>query len=836
MRARTILLLLLLGRSALASHNLTPPTFGPTTYDYGPPLVATNGSSFLAVWLMNTARAAGSATGTHTYGSLAGPGGNLLTPTAFLIAPRRIPVGVFSTGRDYVALLRSDDYSNSKLQVAFISGNDHAVRLGPTVSFALNPRGAAFNGDRFFVIGTDGSNRPAAYVMGTDGRIIAGPILTDRASRVVADGSDFVTAAGDGDTLSVQRFTAGGAPRAASTVIAYVTGSPSSTLGVAITAKSGVVTVAWQRALDSFHSDLGVAVIRPDGSTSVQRQTIARAGSEVTLVATASGHLVIGTHYGGNSWSSFAVRVDSNGRMIDPPLSIETPSITPVFSAAAIGDVVFTSGLIPSATTLRVTAGGIEAGGPVDLSVVMKRQAAPRIASDGTEQFVSWSDEARGDDREAAIRLTATGLRIDPDQTDLGPSSAAYSGAVRQSHSIAFGRSVALVVWLDGGVAVARRFSREGLLDAQPIVLGPAGSISDQAIAWDGTRFMVVWYSKSKILSATVTEQGAASAARELLTVYYGDNQPRIVWDGARFILTWMLYQYYGSPYHGYYPSGVGIARLVERRERRRAVVASGGLLIDSVTYDSMASLSGTIPSWHLASSGHEVLLVGDRSLDLYSGGPHQVLSAVIHTGGPSLEIDPPATLFEWIGQTASDVVWDGTSYVVAWRYGSDATGWWLATARSFAGGPPANALAAQAAAADLLAPPAISPSGAGSVIAISEPPAIGDPARVRIYTAADLHPMMAPPATPAVEAIHVGTTMSITWEAPASDVTGFVVEALYPGASEYSSSVVPGGARSFVVSFLAQSVRVRAVNAGGFSAPSAPVTPIKLRHHEARH
>lgn len=339
---------------------------------------------------------------------------------------------------------------------------------------------------------------------------------------------------------------------------------------------------------------------------------------------------------------------------------------------------------------------------------------------------------------------------------------------------------------------------------------------------------MVVWHFNNAIVSATVTEQGAASTARELMKpVYWIDGEPRVIWDGARFVLTWMLAQYYGSPYHGYYPGGVGVAR-----------VAPDGSLLDSVTYDGVASLSGSIPSWHLASSGREVLLVADRALVPYSGGDtYKVLAAVIHTEGASVKIDPPTTFFEWTSQIASDVIWDGTSYVLAWRYGSDASGWWLALARSFAGGPPVNMVSVQAAATDILAPPAISTSGAGFLIAVSEPPATGDPARVRIYTSADLPLMIAPPPTPtSVKATHVATTTLVTWEAPISGATGFVVDALYPGSSTYSTFLAPGNARSLVVPFTATLVRVRAVNAAGLSAPSAPVAPVKPRHHAARH
>src|SRR5439155_16474900 len=83
-----------------AGHDVTPPTFGPTSYQVGVPIVATNGQTFLTLWTMNTITA-----GNHVYGSLADANGTLVTPISFLVAPNATILQLIPAGHDYLAVI-----------------------------------------------------------------------------------------------------------------------------------------------------------------------------------------------------------------------------------------------------------------------------------------------------------------------------------------------------------------------------------------------------------------------------------------------------------------------------------------------------------------------------------------------------------------------------------------------------------------------------------------------------------------------------------------------------------------------------------------------------------
>jgi hypothetical protein len=109
------------------------------------------------------------------------------------------------------------------------------------------------------------------------------------------------------------------------------------------------------------------------------------------------------------------------------------------------------------------------------------------------------------------------------------------------------------------------------------------------------------------------------------------------------------------------------------------------------------------------------------------------------------------------------------------------------------------------------------------ALVALHEIATPGDTARVVTVLEHELHPFIAPPATPAIQVRPIDRrTIEVTWDETGAVVEGYVIEVAYRHGGEFRRyGVVDADARSAEVRDVS-AVRVRAFNAGGLSAPSA--------------
>ncbi|HET7856698.1 MAG TPA: PASTA domain-containing protein [Gaiellaceae bacterium] len=246
-------------------------------------------------------------------------------------------------------------------------------------------------------------------------------------------------------------------------------------------------------------------------------------------------------------------------------------------------------------------------GGGTPIALGSGWQSSPRIASDGTNFLVVWTDARRGP------YWDVYGARVRPDGVVLDP----------------------------GGFPIA----------SSPSIEGPGD------VAWDGTHYLVVWQDQRPVpglhavYGARVAPTGAvldpggfpiSSAISISRRRQQGD--PHITWSGGNFFVVWRKELSDGS-------WGIYGAR-----------VASDGTVLDPAGIQiSGANTFTTSPG--VASDGTRDLVVWARSVpnDVYVEGARIAQGVVLDPGGfeiargDTYRVDPA-------------VAWDGENFVVAWE------------------------------------------------------------------------------------------------------------------------------------------------------------------------
>jgi hypothetical protein len=243
--------------------------------------------------------------------------------------------------------------------------------------------------------------------------------------------------------------------------------------------------------------------------------------------------------------------------------------------------------------------------------------------------------------------------------------------------------------------------------------------------------------------------------------------------------------------------------------------VSADGARLD----DAAVILSRNATRAHIASSGTEFVVTFDSGPDLFA--------VLLFTKG-GLRAEAPIRLFTWFGRLQSDIGWDGRSYVITWLYGVDSIAAWLATTHLTAGVVYASSFVDTARPKVGISPVIASNSIAQSLVLLPEVTSDSPTSRIRAYFDWEMAPLPPAPASPAnVVAIGTPNDLSVRWDYPFDDATGFVIERYAPytggfgvvktvGAAEHTARITGYGT--------SEAVRVRAFNAGGVSSESGSV------------
>jgi hypothetical protein len=302
------------------------------------------------------------------------------------------------------------------------------------------------------------------------------------------------------------------------------------------------------------------------------------------------------------------------------------------------------------------TAGTILDTSGIPISIAANDQAAPAVASNGTNSLVVWQDTRSGGSSDIY------GARVNSTGTVLNTSGILISTAAnaQQSPAVAYNGVDFLVVWQDYRSATSSdiygaRVSGTG------VVRNPSGipiSITSNvqaspAVAREGTNFLVVWrdsltantYSPSSIYGTRLNSTGTVlDASGILISSAYFTSAPAVAHDGTNFLVVWDDY------------------RSQDSMDIYGARVSSAGTVLGTSGTSISRSANGQVTP-AVAHDGTNFLVVWDDSRGAFSalyGTRVSETGTVLDTSGiliaPGSSTNQPA------------VAHDGTNFLVVWE------------------------------------------------------------------------------------------------------------------------------------------------------------------------
>ena len=240
----------------------------------------------------------------------------------------------------------------------------------------------------------------------------------------------------------------------------------------------------------------------------------------------------------------------------------------------------------------------------------------------------------------------------------------------------------------------------------------------------------------------------------------------------------------------------------------------------------------------HVASSGSESLLALDNTSETAD------TSAMIVTEEFGyLKLGPEVPLFHWFSNIGSDVAWNGSAYVIGWRYPqsrSDA-GWLGASQISRSGAPLASFFTPGGGPVDVDASPpvpSIAANDAGdAAFVIPEMASPSYVSRARLYLMSEMAPMPAPPPAPRnVISSYGGGTTLIEWQSDGTPA-GFLLESSPDFGKSWFPIAVTTDVRSGTIQQVpvGTQIRITAFGPGGLSAGTITSIASPRRRHAQR-
>jgi hypothetical protein len=194
------------------------------------------------------------------------------------------------------------------------------------------------------------------------------------------------------------------------------------------------------------------------------------------------------------------------------------------------------------------------------ISLANDTQERPKVASDGKDFFVVWSDYRNEAAPVVDIASDVYGARVKSDGTLPDPNGLVVSDAERDQSSpqIIWGNGEYFVVWTDRRPGTTttdiygRRLSKAGKRIGEDIAIGTAKfQQTNPTVTWNGTEYFVVWMDSRNTASASNNDSdlfGARiSKSGELLdkkgiavtTDSPVESDPRVIWDGTNYVVVW---------------------------------------------------------------------------------------------------------------------------------------------------------------------------------------------------------------------------------------------------------------------------------------------------------
>jgi hypothetical protein len=816
MPLRVSLITLLVPLSLLAAgHDISTVRYAPpdNIYAIGGAAVAFNGNHFLTIWPMET----------HVYGALADPVTGATT-TAFPVRPfaPTWEVQLIAAGGGFIAVWNAD--GRSVLASLTAEGVvTREVELQQT-SLAGTPK-IAWNGTHLLIVDYKSNstiNAPAnitASLYDVDGRLLARNTLPvfgfDWYDVTESDGEfEAVTAgrsgvhvfhvSGDGKVVSDRLLQKAPLP-------------PAEEESVAVASSNHLTVVAWTilgtplgyATSISATGDVNPTVALPlDGESAL---------GAIALLPTGSGYTVVWNTKGEIS----AARLDESARLLDTqPVILGNGNFSSAASSGHTIEIAIRNEKTSLVTILTAASGpnGIVPKSLASPLVTAVRQLSPALASDGLDFLTVWREWSGAHWSTIAGRFNRSGDSLD----GTGVALSGDADVVRTALARGPGSQTLIVQTTNNGMLATRWSGATGPLDSNPIVVSSTYG-GDPAVAWNGSRYFVVWVAGSQLLGAFIGSDGAASTPIALPFAAAdfpgGPSSPDLAWDGREFLVTVPVIAnlYCLTTCPSMPPGEVRIIR-----------VSAEGNVLDHPAI--------TIPGLHrgarVATSGSEFLVVLDTGAS--------VSSVAVRANASGVEVGAEETIFSWIAEAPSAVAWDGSAYIVSWRYASG-DGAWLAAARVGHGGEVSQASVTGAFRPDPhfgWSAPSIAVNDAGdTAIAVDEAAPPSYLSRVRAYFVSELGPMPPAPAAPRNVVNHFsGNTALIEWQSDGA-ANGFLLEVSPDvGHTWFFAGTLSGDVRSTTLSAsTGTQFRVSAFGPGGLSSGTITIIGSEPRRRAVR-
>jgi len=781
-----------------AGHPVTQPTFGASPLFPTTPSVAASNDRFLTIWTASN----------RLYSSLADRDGNALTPAAVPLADSYLSAKVVSAGDHFVALTSVDQHA--ALNVISLDGKLVSSVATP-VPMLTDPQ-FAWNGDEFAIV-DQGSTPLTAHFLRADGTAVKTNIAFPgrvNAYAIVGTPADWLLVTAEKTGVFLQRVGRDGTLGSRSQIQSATTQSP---VRIAIATSGEETLVYWmEQQLSPLAESLWSAVIEKDGTIQPARELPVPPGPVLsTVLLQWAGQNYVAVVSG---QQSFAFRLDRSGAPLDSPELLGEA----IDSMAVLGDVVYGAGkrfsfgpdrpLIGS----RFHVSNIADVRQQTISISLRQQSAPAIASDGVNFFSAWIDEGGEGKTILAARIGRGGVSLDPQGIDVGGPRTLYLGAP----GVAYGNGVYVVVWSDTKNVLARRFRTDGSpVDGVPLTLGAGWMYFAPAVAWNGSAFITAWTDGNGAASSTIGIDGPPGPTIRLSP--YPFLWPDLAWNGSEFLLVGGLGQ--TCPFECPVTHGVTIAI---RLRADGSPIDTNAILVDVARLTDYSRTSRAT----VASDGRDFLV----SLD----GARDVVVVPVSAAGV---LGAQKRVFKWFGGIQSDIASDDSGYVLTWNYrGPTINRTWLATAHLDSSGNPSSTVYTPLDTSTTT--PSVAANSLGdslSVVGTEDQPS--GVVRVQAFLNWEMRPLPQPPAPPRnASATGDPHNFDLQWSGASPDTEGIVVDYVASNGERSAIVVLPVGQptarfRNVAVSW----VEVRAFNAGGMSEPLAVGVWPAARHRTTR-
>jgi hypothetical protein len=781
-----------------AGRDVTGPTYGAISLVSTAPSVAGLADRFVTVW----------ATEGHLYESIADRSGDVLTPVAVPIAGNLTgPAQIVASG-DHFVILTWINKSAALLSLSADGALLGVVSL-PSLPQPANPQIVA-DGDEFLIADSIGPYTPVtAHIIRSDGTVVRSNIPVAKSALAfdsTAVNHEWLVATSEPPKVFVQRIGRDGVVRARF----QISGVERTPDRIAM-ASDG--TQAILLGLENFvagassFQKLWSAVVSSDAQIGALKQlalpsTLPNTPFLSTVLLRWTGNTYLGVVSG---QQAFAFRVDSAGAELESPVLLGEA----VDSFATLGGIAYAAGrhfsfselTHPTIGTSFHFDGAISAMKSNVISIGLRQQLSPVVATDGVNFFVVWRDQTADIDGIAAARIARDGTLLDPAGIEVVSAPRSPSNALV---AVAYGDSTYAVVWSDLKSTYVRRFRTDGSpIDAAPIVAIPnATAYPAPAIAWNGTAFEIVSTDSQGTVGAFLQAQGGPSQTVRIDTAKF--LWPRLAWNGHVFLLIGGIGQscaYECPVQHG--------PTMAMRLNAGGTPLDTSPILIDAPSPASYV----TTRRASVASDGKDFLVSIDRG---------QNVTVIPVTS--DLVVGQPKDVFKWFGGTSADIAYGPTGYVLSWNYpGPTPTESWLATAHLTAAGDPYSDVDTMLESG--ISNASVAVNDVGDVMTALD---VRDPAsgatRTKAYFHWEMTPMPAPPNRPPDNARAVGMRHSfeLRWDSVSSDTAGVLVEYVQANGVRYPvGGIFPADQHSVLFKdFYASMLELRAFNAGGLSEP----------------